>query len=83
MICSKAIKIISSVESINRMAFFNEISLLKKLTSEYIIKYFDHFQLGMFNYCIITEFCEVRRTSLFKYIGLYFGICLLYVCLNF
>lgn len=39
--------------------FIKEVRLLKRLDSQFIIKYFDDFQLDVDNYCIITEFCEV------------------------
>lgn len=55
----KAMKILSSMQSSNRNAYFNEISILKKLNSEYIIKYFDNFELEKFSFCIITEYCQV------------------------
>lgn len=52
-------KIMSSIELVNRNAYFNELRLLQKLDSEYIVKYFDNFSIGLLNFCIVMEYFEV------------------------
>ena len=40
-------------------SFLDEINLLRKFDSDFVIKYFDHFYLDRLNVCVITEFFEV------------------------
>lgn len=46
------------------LIFNNEVDILKNISHENVIKYFDHFEVTIFDsnyFCLICEFCEVIK----------------------
>lgn len=40
---------------------YDEISILKQIDSEFVIKFFDQFQYNNLNTCGVFEYCEVNN----------------------
>lgn len=49
----------TSKQDQDREMFLKEVRLIRKLGSQFIIRYFDDFRVSDVNYCIIIELCEV------------------------
>lgn len=57
-------KVLNDAESEIQDEFRNEITILKKMKNQNIIKYYDSFETkfsGVDYSCIVTEYCEVSR----------------------
>lgn len=57
----KAMKQMSLIGTANIHAYFNEINQLKRLNSEYIVKYYENFDIDKYTCCLIIEYCQVSN----------------------